>query len=238
MSKYVEEVRLQLRYMADPAVALSSRRFFKDDQEARLYGLRSAEVAKIAKRAFKEVGKCSKPEIWGMCEELWQSGYQEEHGVACLWSHALAGDYTPDDFTVFERWVTDYVKNWASCDTLCNHTVGDFLITYPQFIDNLKDWAGANHRWLKRAAAVSLIIPARKGMFLDDIFMIADKLLPDEDDMVQKGYGWMLKAASEAHLQPVFDYVLSKKAVMPRTALRYALEKMPKDLKTRAMGKG
>lgn len=80
---------------------------------------------------------------------------------------------------------------------------------------------------MKRAAAVTLIVPARKGQFLSDIFGIADILLTDKDDMVQKGYGWMLKAASEVHEREVFDYVGSRKAVMPRTALRYAIEKMP-----------
>jgi 3-methyladenine DNA glycosylase AlkD len=59
----------------------------------------------------------------------------------------------------------------------------------------------------------------------------------DVDDMVQKGYGWMLKAASEAHQKEVFDYVFKNKAKMPRTSLRYAIEKMPQELKTKAMAK-
>jgi len=84
---------------------------------------------------------------------------------------------------------------------------------------------------------VSLIMPARKGMFLKDIFEIADILLLNTDDMVQKGYGWMLKVASEKHQKEVFDYVMSKKAVMPRTALRYAIEKMPRELIEEVMEK-
>jgi 3-methyladenine DNA glycosylase AlkD len=90
---------------------------------------------------------------------------------------------------------------------------------------------------MRRAAAVTLIIPARKGKFIADIFEITDLLLLDNDDLVQKGYGWMLKAASEAHQQEVFAYVVRNKAVMPRTALRYAIEKMPADLKKTAMSK-
>jgi len=53
--------------------------------------------------------------------------------------------------------------------------------------------------------------------------------------MVQKGYGWMLKVASATHEQDVFNYVLKNKSRMPRTALRYAIEKMPKELKIKAM---
>ena len=62
-------------------------------------------------------------------------------------------------------------------------------------------------------------------------------LLTDPDDMVQKGYGWLLKSAGDAYQQEVFDYVMQNKARMPRTALRYAIEKMPKELKARAMAK-
>ena len=85
--------------------------------------------------------------------------------------------------------------------------------------------------------AGSLIIPARRGKFLADIFEIADILLLDRDDMVQKGYGWMLKEASKPYQKEVFDYVMHHKAVMPRTALRYAIEKMPPSLRAEAMEK-
>ena len=90
---------------------------------------------------------------------------------------------------------------------------------------------------MRRASAVSLIIPARQGKFLKDILEIADLLLLDQDDMVQKGYGWMLKVASQKHQQEIFDYVITNKALMPRTALRYAIEKMPAELKREAMEK-
>ena len=90
---------------------------------------------------------------------------------------------------------------------------------------------------MKRASAVSLIIPAGKGLFLDIIFEIADNLLLDKDDLVQKGYGWMLKAASKSHQQEVFDFVMKNKSIMPRTSLRYAIEKMPNEMRKQAMDK-
>lgn len=108
---------------------------------------------------------------------------------------------------------------------------------YPEYISELKKWATSSNRWTKRASAVTLIIPARKGLFLKEIFEIADILLLDKDDLVQKGYGWMLKAASESNQEKVFDYIISKREIMPRTALRYAIEKMPKELKIEAMKK-
>lgn len=157
--------------------------------------------------------------------------------MACAWSEKLTSAFVPSDFVILEKWVHNYVSNWASCDTLCNHTVGDFIQRYPEYIAELKKWARSDNRWVKRASAVSLIIPARKGKFLDDIFEIANILLLDRDDMVQKGYGWMLKAASQAHEQEVFSYVMAHTSVMPRTALRYAIEKMPPALRVKAMEK-
>ena len=62
-------------------------------------------------------------------------------------------------------------------------------------------------------------------------------LLTDEDDLVQKGYGWMLKVAGQSHQEQVFDYVMKNKKIMPRTSLSYAIEKMPEDLRKQAMKK-
>jgi 3-methyladenine DNA glycosylase AlkD len=106
---------------------------------------------------------------------------------------------------------------------------------YPEYLGKLKIFATSGNRWMRRAAAVSLIVPARKGKFLSDILEISDILLLDKDDLVQKGYGWMLKAASQSNQQAIFEYVMERKVNMPRTALRYAIEKMPVGLKNKAM---
>ncbi|HSV49010.1 MAG TPA: DNA alkylation repair protein, partial [Candidatus Acidoferrales bacterium] len=101
----------------------------------------------------------------------------------------------------------------------------------------VKSWAKSQNRWMKRASAVSFIIPAKHGDFLLDAFEICDVLLMDGDDMVQKGYGWLLKEASRKHQKEVYDYVVKHRKAMPRTALRYAIELMPKELKAEAMKK-
>ena len=72
---------------------------------------------------------------------------------------------------------------------------------------------------------------------MQDAFEICDQLLTDGDDMVQKGYGWLLKEESRLHQKEVFNYVVENKKLMPRTALRYAIELMPKELKVEAMKK-
>jgi 3-methyladenine DNA glycosylase AlkD len=210
-----------------------AQRFFKE--EVKFYGVKSAVVRGIAKKYFREIKSNEKAEIFSLCEDLLQSDYGEEAFIAFEWAYSLRKYYEPSDFQVFEKWVEIYVNNWAKCDTLCNHTLGSFVEQYPEYIENLKVWARSENRWLRRAGAVTLILPARKGMFLDDIFEIADILLKDGDDLVQKGYGWMLKEASKPHQQEVFDYVMARKAEMPRTALRYAIEKMPEEMRKKAM---
>ena len=96
-------------------------------------------------------------------------------------------------------------------------------------------WAKSKNRWFRRASAVILIPSLKKGKQLDKAFEIADILLLDDDDMVQKGYGWMLKVAADKYQDKVYKYVLEHKAEMPRTALRYAIEKMPDKLKAEAL---
>jgi 3-methyladenine DNA glycosylase AlkD len=234
-NQIVIEVKKALKSKADQHTAATSERFFKAGEKARVHGVKAAEVRKIAKTYLSRLKKLEKQEVFELCEALWKSAYLEEAVIACVWSESLSKQYEPEDFKIFQHWVNDYVNNWAACDTLCNHTIGTFMMMYPEYLQELKKWTTSPNRWVRRASAVSLVIPARKGMFLEDIFEIADSLLTDNDHMVQKGYGWMLKVTSQVHQSEVFEYVVSKKAVMPRTSLRYAIEKMPVELRKDAM---
>ncbi len=235
MESILERVRQELKSSVDEKTQRTAQNFFKEEIKA--YGVKIPTVNKISKVFFAEIKDSPKAIIFNLCKGLWQSGNFEESIIACNWSYSLHKQYEPGDFKIFEYWVQNYVNNWASCDTLCNHTIGEFVERYPGFISYMKEWTMSDNRWTRRAAAVTLIIPARKGLFLEDIFQIATTLLHDKDDLVQKGYGWMLKAASEAHQQEVFRFVMKHKATMPRTALRYAIEKMPPEMKTEAMKK-
>jgi 3-methyladenine DNA glycosylase AlkD len=228
-------IRQELGEQADARTKETLQSFFKEKVAA--YGVKTANVTKIARKYFKEVKPLGKREVFTLCEDLFKSDYTEEASIASEWAYWLHNEYEPGDFTLFERWLDQYVNNWAKCDSLFNHAIGSFIEEYPQYIENLKKWAKLKNRWLRRASAVTLIIPAKQGKFLNDIFEIADILLQDKDDLVQKGYGWMLKEASRTHQKEVFDYVLRNNKIMPRTALRYAIEKMPADLRQLAMGK-
>ena len=246
----IDQVRQALIDGGDEQTRASSARFFKEGETPKVHGVKLPEVNKIAKIGLQTIQTYPKQIIFELCEELWKSGYFEEAIVACTWSESQHKKYEPADFAVFERWLSNYVNNWADCDTFCNHSIGTFLMMFPHYVAKLKEWTQSPNRWVRRGAAVSLIVPAREGLFLNDIIEIAEILLLDTDDLVQKGYGWMLKAASmsetfvkgsnetkKEHLDTVFNFVMKHKAVMPRTALRYAIEKMPVDLKAEAMKK-
>jgi 3-methyladenine DNA glycosylase AlkD len=235
MDPVIIRIRQELTEQADPEIEKTSKRFFKED--IMCYGMKTATVIAIAKKYWKEVKGRSKAEIFGLCEELYQSGYMEESFIVSNWAHALSGGYKKEDLAVFRRWIDTYITNWASCDGFCNHTMGDYIGQYPEYTEELKRWTQSENRWMRRAAAVSLIVPAKQGKFLKESIEIAGLLLTDIDDMVQKGYGWLLKEASRKHTDEVFAYVMKNKRVMPRTALRYAIELMPRDLRAEAIKK-
>jgi 3-methyladenine DNA glycosylase AlkD len=235
MDPVITLIRNDLINSADPATQKTFQRFFKE--EVRYYGVKVPAVGKIAKKYWKEIKVRDKKEIFSLCEELYKSGYCEEAFVVSSWAHLLADRYEKEDFQVFRHWIDAYISNWADCDSFCNHTMGDFIEKFPEYIDELKRWTKSDNRWMRRAAAVSLIVPAKHGKFLKEAIEIADLLLTDDDDLVRKGYGWLLKEASRNHPKEVFDFVMQNKKKMPRTALRYAIELLPKERKTEAMKK-
>jgi 3-methyladenine DNA glycosylase AlkD len=235
MESIVLKIRGELKSKTDETTRKSFQRFFKE--EARFYGVKTALVGSIAKKAWNEIKSLDKKEIFAICEELYGSDYTEEAFVASFILPEFSDRFELKDLKLFKKWIDKYINNWAKCDGFCNHTIGIFVDKYPECIKEIKVWTKSENRWLKRAAAVSLIVPAKNGRFLNDILEIADALLTDKDDMVQKGYGWLLKEASRFHQKEIFDYVIKNKKVMPRTALRYSIELMPQDLRSEAMNK-
>ncbi len=229
------EIRKELLENADEKTKNTAKRFFKE--KIIVYGVKTAIVTKISKKYFEKIKTLEKKEIYSFCEVLLNSGIMEESFIACNWSYKVRENFEENDFLVFEKWIKKYVSNWATCDTLCNHTVGAFIEKFPSYVKFLQKWAKSKNHWMRRASAVSLIIPAKKGKFLIESIKIADILLLDKEDLVQKGYGWLLKEQSRFNQKEIFDYVIKRKSKMPRTALRYAIEKMPQELRKKAMEK-
>jgi 3-methyladenine DNA glycosylase AlkD len=232
----VEELQNQLRNAGNAETQRVSQTFFKE--EIRGHGVKKDLVRALAKASFTASLKtASVQEVFELCEELWQTGMIEESFAACEWAFALRRKMEAEDFARLEHWAKNYVSNWAVCDELCVRVVGAFLERFPEFVARLEPWATSANRWVRRASAVSLIPSVRKGLFLEQTFATAERLLHDSDDLVQKGYGWLLKVASAKNPDRVLNFVLEHSASMPRTALRYAIEKFPESDRQLAMAK-
>lgn len=233
MDPVITLIREELERFADPGIRKSSQRFFREPVTC--YGMKTATATAIAKKYWAGVRSRDKQEILSLCGELYRSGYLEESFIAPEWARRLSPRYDREDIAVFRHWIGTSITNWASCDGLCTHAVGDFIGRFPESAGELMQWTQSGNRWLRRAAAVSLVVPARHGKFLDESIPVAKLLLTDGDDMVQKGYGWLLKEASRKHPDEVFSFVMEQGEKMPRTALRYAIELLPAALKAGAM---
>jgi 3-methyladenine DNA glycosylase AlkD len=231
----LKRIRFDLTNAADEKTRSGYPRFFKED--IKYYGVKTAIVNRIADNYWKEIRSQSKEDIFALCTELFRSGFCEESFIAARWLAKMTDRFESGDIQAFHDWIEKHITNWASCDTLCNHSLADYIKKFPDKISDLKSWTLSSNRWLRRGAAVTLILPARRGTFKDDALEICETLLTDKDDLVQKGYGWLLKELSRQRRTDVFDFVRERKDRMPRTALRYAIERMPADLRKEAMKK-
>jgi 3-methyladenine DNA glycosylase AlkD len=230
----LEEIREELKQHIDHKYRDATKKYTIGST---MYGVKTPVTRKISATYFNRIKKKSKEETFELCESLLESGYSEERTIAFDWAFRLKRQYTRADFSIFESWLKTYVTGWGSCDDFCTHAFGEFLYQFPDVVTQVKSWTVSDNRWLRRASAVVLIYSIRRDTHIENGFTIADMLLLDEDIMVQKGYGWMLKEISNLYPQRVFEYVMAHKDVMPRTSLRYAIEKLSPDLRKKAMAR-
>jgi len=220
----VSKIRKDLKSLAEGEYKKGIYRYFKE--EIKPYGVRSHNVRKVAIKYFNLLKDWKFEDLAKLSERLLEGGWFEEGDVGIDLMELSNKQFTEKTFYVFEGWLNKYVKNWAHCDILSNHSIGIIIERHPEFIDELKKWTKSKNRWVRRSSAVSLIIPAKKGLFLKEIFSISEELMTDEDDMVQKGVGWLLKEASRKHEKEVVKFLLKWKDKTSRVILRYATEKM------------
>ena len=231
----IKEVQCALRKLSDKKAQTSSERYHKE--EVKYLGVKVPEVRKISKEFYKKAKRLPKKEMFKECEKLLKSSYEEEKLVGFDWAFQRKKEFSEEDFKIFQSWLKKYVSNWAICDECCSHVLGFFILQFPKFIKKTKTWAKSKNMWVRRAAAVALIPSVRRDKNIEMAFEIANILFHDPEDLVQKAYGWLLKETSKIYPERVFEYVLSHKKDMPRTALRYAIEKLPAEKKKIAMKK-
>lgn len=234
MKKIISKIRQELKSQIDDDYKKNNQNFFKE--KIKNYGVRTPIVRQIAKKHFKEIKRKEKDEILKLCEELFKSAYNEEFTIANQWLGEIKEGLLKSDFQKLKKF-TQYIDNWAKCDDFCLRVLSHFKIKYPEFQQEIKNWTTSKNKWQRRISAVSFIqggnIWKIHPDYLKDIFEVAEKLFDDSEDLVQKGYGWMLKVTSETHQKEVFKFIAKNKQKMSRIALRYAVEKMPAHLKNK-----
>lgn len=226
-------VRRKLISLSEPEFKKGLFRFFKE--QINPIGVRLPKVRKLAKEVDMELAEHhSFPQILALSGKFQSSEYFEEQifGVYLIELHK--NKFTPATFSTFEKWIDNYVTNWAHCDLFCTHSVWYCIENNPELIARLISWTRSGNRWMRRAAAVTLIIPAKKGLFLREILAIAEKNMYDADEMVQKGTGWLLREAAKKNLSQINRFLLSHPGA-GRTLLRYATEKFPPIMRKKAL---
>ncbi|MEK7833754.1 MAG: DNA alkylation repair protein, partial [Acidobacteriota bacterium] len=121
----------------------------------------------------------------------------------------------------------NHSANWATTDGLCSVIVSPLVKKHPELIEQLKLWTRDKNLWVRRVSAVPLTGLARRGLHLDDAYEIAEALLDYPEDLIHKATGWLLRDAGRTDEQRLEKFLLKHGARIPRTALRYAIEKFP-----------
>lgn len=196
----------------------------------------TADIRKLSARLYKDVKEKNIDNVLSLCEEL-----LEEHSwglgvIAFDWAYRVKAQYTEDTYEIFYSWLKKYVRGWGDCDDFCTHAFGELLRRYKTLFSKVKDWTKDEDFWVRRASAV-ILIPAVLHNDYEGIdpFAISDSLLADKHDLVQKGYGWMLKSVSQVDAEAVIRYLMDNHDRMPRTAYRYALEKYDGETRRKLM---
>ena len=236
ISKIRSSLQKEIARQDRPENLVNYQQFFKEPL-AQPVGLRGPVLKQISNLVYKDIKDETAADIIELCDQLLETDLRYRMFFAFDWTVRQKEHFRPAEFKRFERWLKSYVDNWGACDSLCCGPIGLLLAQNPVLVTKTHPWRKSKNRWLRRASAVSLIVPVKQGLLVDEVFHAADVLLMDQDDMIQKGYGWMLKEATRHFPGEVFAYVMKHKAHMPRTALRYAIEKMPQKRRKQAMAK-
>ncbi len=119
----------------------------------------------------------------------------------------------------------DRINNWDLVDLGCLHMTGSYLFDKPRTV--LYKLARSKNMWERRTAILSTCYFIRQGD-TEDTFKIAEMLLKDKEDLVHKGAGWMLRFTGDKDRKKLLDFLDKYAAAMPRTLLRYSIEKLEK----------
>jgi 3-methyladenine DNA glycosylase AlkD len=207
--------------------------FFKDEIQS--HGWYTADLRRAAvkyRRAIlKEFGL---PFLLRAADELFSGKNLEEKIFAVFLLENLTGELGEDEFRLFESWLPR-ISSWADHDALVHSLISPMVVAESSRTRNVFRWAKSRNRWKRRAACVALIRGARQKMFFAEIKQLTALLLADEDDMVQKGLGWLLRETAKFDAKRAVPYLMSIRGRAPRLVLRTACETQPAGARKRIL---
>ena len=224
------EIQKRLQALGDPQRAQVQQKFFKTrpgeyGQGDLFIGLRVPEIRKLA----REYETLALPEII----QLLQSPIHEARLLALL---ILIRIYKSGDASIQEQIYraylqnTRFINNWDLVDASAAHIVGAHLTNGGR--DRLHALAKSNLLWERRIAIIATFHFVRRGEFSDTL-SIAGLLLKDPEDLIHKAVGWMLREIGNRDRPKEESFLRAHYQIMPRTMLRYAIEKFPEGLRQR-----
>lgn len=224
-TRFVEE----LKTYASPEAAQAHRHLASDEEDL-IMGVRMGQVFELAKQ-FVEMPL---EEI----EKLLESPIHEVRvGAVSIMDWQVRSKKTPAERRkeLFELYIRrhDRINTWDLVDRSAPFVVGSYLFDHPR--DILYKLAGSKEPWERRTAIVTTLYFIRKGE-VDDAFKIAEMLLKDDQELIHKATGWALREAGKKDRQSLLRFLDQYAATMSRTALRYAIEHLDKDLRDHYLG--
>jgi 3-methyladenine DNA glycosylase AlkD len=199
--------------------------FFKEEIKSR--GWYTAELRKVAVRARRSIVREKGLEfLVRVADQLFSGRVLEEKIFAVFLLENQTTLLTEKEFRLFDSWI-DRVSSWADHDALAHDLLAPMMIGGRTRCRQVFVWAKSSNRWRRRAACVSLIRGTREKKFFPELVRLSQILLADEDDMVQKGLGWLLREAAKYNPKRTVPYLMKIRARAPRLVLRTACETLP-----------
>jgi 3-methyladenine DNA glycosylase AlkD len=207
--------------------------FFRD--EIKSHGWYAADlrraVVRFRRQVIKERGLDFLVEV---ADHLFSGSVLEEKVAAIFLLEKLDTKFGDREFKLFESWL-DRISSWADHDGLVHYLIAPMVASKPARAKAVFRWAKSPQRWRRRAACVAMIRGARAKMFFPEIKRLSDSLLNDEDDMVQKGLGWLLRETAKFDAKRTVQYLMKIREHAPRLVLRTACETLPVRVRKRIL---
>jgi 3-methyladenine DNA glycosylase AlkD len=234
-----QQIRHVLKAGSSAEHAAGVQWFFKD--EIKSHGWYTADLRRAAFRSRKEIRKEHGLDfLVEVADELFSGAVLgqsvlEEKVAAVFLLEKLDGEFGDAEFNRFESWL-DRISSWADHDALVHYLIAPMVASKPARAKAVFQWAKSRNRWRRRAACVSLIRGARARLFFPQITRLSNSLLADEDDMVQKGLGWLLRETAKFDAKRTVPYLMKIRGRASRLVLRTACETLPATVRKRVLG--